>query len=147
MKTFFMLVLASLSVSVHAAAMSEVVGGCDQGQSYSDIVDCIKNTYARDGNTPNAASVKAFYAMLDEIKEANARGQITDAQAKGAAYRAFLNTVQAENDRQNGINRAQAQQTQSAIDAFIRNTQVQQAPQPVYTQCQRNGQWVNCTTR
>ena len=141
--------------------MIDVMGRCDQGQKFQNIVDCIKETYQKEGNEPNAGNIKAFYANLDEISDANLSGQLTDAQAKSAAFRAFLSIVQSENDRRNGIVRQQQQQqiqqqqqqiqqqqqTQSAIDAFIRNTQVQQPPQPVYTQCQRNGQLVNCTSR
>ena len=147
MKILIMFSLLVLSSFGHATSMSDIMGGCDVGQDYSSYVECIKDRYSRDGNTPNAASVKAFYANMDQIKEASDRGQITNAQAKSLTYRAFLDTVQAENNRINGENANSQARTQSAIDAFIRNTTIQPAPQapaPTNTNCWRNGNQIQC---
>jgi hypothetical protein len=77
--------------------MERVMRECDTGQSFNAYASCIKQKYDAEGNHPKAASVRAFYAILAEIKEANSLGNMTDAQAKSALYKALLATIEADN--------------------------------------------------
>jgi len=97
MKRFFLLLVLVLSGC--GAQMSQVMRDCDKGQNFSAYSYCLKDTYSRQGRTPNATIVRAFYANLDAIDEQYRSGRMTDAQAKSAAYDSFLNTIQASNDR------------------------------------------------
>jgi hypothetical protein len=51
-------------------SMDEVMSQCDTGQSFDAYAFCVKSTYESEGNTPNASSVRAFYAHLEAINEA-----------------------------------------------------------------------------
>lgn len=77
--------------------MSRVMSMCDTGESFSIYVSCIKHKYDTEGNSPNDPTIKALYAIFDEIKESNTLGHMTAAQAKSAAYKAYLETVHADN--------------------------------------------------
>ena len=77
--------------------MSNVMQACDRGQSYQYYATCIRQTYDAKGNQPNDGTVRAFYAGLDAIREANARGAITDIQAKSATYDLWRRTIDASN--------------------------------------------------
>ncbi len=77
--------------------MSDVMRECDQGQSYQSYANCIRRTYDARGNKPNDGTVRAFYAGMDAIREANYRGAISDIQAKSATYDLWRRTIDASN--------------------------------------------------
>ncbi len=91
--------------------MSRVMDRCNIGsnvENYSNYAYCLKATYTKEGNAPNAQSVRAFYAQLDVIDEYYKQGKITNAQAKSYAYRAHQETIEADN--QSSYARTQALQ-------------------------------------
>ena len=77
--------------------MSEVMGSCDNGQPFSQYAVCIKTTYDAKGNRPKSGSTLAFYAIMADIREQVANGKSTEVQAKAALYRAWLETIDADN--------------------------------------------------
>ncbi len=78
--------------------MEKVIDVCNsQDASFPQVSQCIKDMYAQKGNTPNANSVKAFYAELMVINEDYQAKKITDAQARANLYRAYANTVGEKN--------------------------------------------------
>ena len=81
--------------------MAKVIDTCNgQDTPYPQVSQCIKDTYSKKGNTPNASSVKAFYAELAVIDEDYQAKKISGTQAKANLYRAFNDTVEAA-DRAN----------------------------------------------
>ncbi len=91
------LVLNALGGCVSGMTMSKVMSQCDDSQKFNTYASCIRTTYDKQGRYPNDAVVRAFYANLNEISEGYKAGKLTDAQAKSAAYNAYLNTVEASN--------------------------------------------------
>ena len=84
--------------------MTKVIDACNsQNALFKDVAWCIRETYSRSGNTPNANSVKAFYAELDVINELLANKRITEAQAKAGLYRAYSKTIGAANQANQGV--------------------------------------------
>ncbi|WP_396432168.1 hypothetical protein [Limnohabitans sp.] len=121
--------------------MKTVMERCDMGSSFDTYASCIKETYTKDGRQPNSASVRAFYASLDSLAELHAANRLSSAEAKAAAYIAFLNTVQADNDRSN----AAFANSMNALANMPQGT-VQAAPPSIQTRCVRSGNAVNCTS-
>lgn len=123
--------------------MKTVMSKCDSGSSFDVYSSCIKTTYTREGTYPNAASVKAFYASLDSLAELFAEKKISSAQAKAAAYQAYVQTIQADNDRSDAaFSRAMnglANMPQGQVQPSLLNA-------PVQTRCTRLGNSVNCTS-
>ena len=97
LSTLAFLLCVLVSGCVTGIPMSRAMTQCDTGQKFSDYASCIRTTYTKQGRYPNDAVIKAFYANLDEIDESYRGGKLTDAQAKSAAYNAYLNTVEASN--------------------------------------------------
>ena len=80
--------------------MTKVIDACnDPSAPFPAVSQCIQQTYAKKGNTPNANAVKAFYAELAVITEDYQAKKITDAQARASLYRAYTDTVGADNAR------------------------------------------------
>jgi hypothetical protein len=78
--------------------MTKVIDACnDPSAPFPAVSQCIQQTYAKKGNTPNANVVKAFYAELAVITEDYQAKRITDAQARANLYRAYTNTIDADN--------------------------------------------------
>ena len=78
--------------------MTKVIDACnDPSAPFPAVSQCIQQTYAKKGNTPNANVVKAFYAELAVITEDYQAKKITDAQARVNLYRAYTNTIDADN--------------------------------------------------
>jgi hypothetical protein len=77
--------------------MSDVLRLCDQHQSYQVYATCIRRTYDAHGNKPNAGAVRAFYAGMEAIREANGKGAMSDIQAKSATYEVWSRTIDASN--------------------------------------------------
>lgn len=82
--------------------MSTVMRRCEHLTNFTDYSRCIRVTYDNEGNDPSGPSVRAFYALMAEIEEANQKGVMSNIQAKAAAHRAFMNTVDADNNRNRG---------------------------------------------
>ena len=83
--------------------MEKVIDTCNsQDAPFPQVSKCIKDTYAKKGNTPNANSVKAFYAELAVIDEAYQAKKMTEVQAKASLYRAYSDTVGADNRSNQG---------------------------------------------
>ena len=81
--------------------MTKVIDACnDPSAPFPAVAQCIQQTYAKKGNTPNANAVKAFYAELAVINEDYQAKKITDAQARASLYRAYADTVGADNKSQ-----------------------------------------------
>ena len=81
--------------------MTKVIEACNDPSSPFPVVSqCIQQTYAKKGNTPNANAVKAFYAELAVITEDYQAKKISDAQARANLYRAYADTVGADNKSQ-----------------------------------------------
>lgn len=81
--------------------MTKVIDACnDPSAPFPAVAQCIQQTYAKKGNTPNANAVKAFYAELAVITEDYQAKKITDAQARANLYRAYADTVGADNKSQ-----------------------------------------------
>ena len=100
--TFAFMLALLLSSCVTGTQMSTVMQQCDIGNNtanFSYYSSCIKQTYSTRGSQPNAPTVRALYAYLDQIDEAYRLKQMTNFQARAAAQTAFLNTVQASNNR------------------------------------------------
>jgi hypothetical protein len=123
--------------------MKDVLRECDRGQNFDSYAYCIKSTYNKNGNNPNHAAVRAFYANLDMISEAYSAKKITDAQAKSYAYDSFMRTIQASNDRDDAVfmNQMNAMQQQQLLQEQLNQRRV-----PVQTNCVRNGAHTNCTS-
>jgi hypothetical protein len=130
-----------LTLTGCGTTMQTVMERCDIGSAFDTYASCIKQTYAKDGRRPNSASVRAFYASLDSLAELHAEKRLSSAQAKAAAYQAFLNTVQADNDRSN----AAFANSMNALANMPQGT-VQAAPPSIQTRCVRFGNAVNCTS-
>jgi hypothetical protein len=105
MKTLLTITFAfitALLLSSCGTQMATVMQQCDTGNNtanFSNYSYCIKQTYSTRGSKPNSPEVRALYAYLDQIDEAYRAKQMTNAQARAAAQTAFLNTVQASNNR------------------------------------------------
>jgi hypothetical protein len=81
--------------------MTKVIDACnDPSAPFPAVAQCIQQTYAKKGNTPNANAVKAFYAELAVITEDYQAKKISDAQARANLYRAYADTVGADNKSQ-----------------------------------------------
>ena len=81
--------------------MTKVIDACNNPTApFPAVSQCIQQTYAKKGNTPNANAVKAFYAELAVITEDYQAKKITDAQARASLYRAYTDTVGADNKSQ-----------------------------------------------
>jgi hypothetical protein len=83
--------------------MKQVMQDCDQGQDFVQYSYCIRGKYDSEGRHPNSSAVRAFYANLDAITESYNKKQISNAQAKAMTYNAFMNTIQADNDRKRSV--------------------------------------------
>ena len=92
-----LLILIALGGCVSGTTMSKVMNQCDDSRQFDIYASCIRNTYDKQGRYPNDAVVRAFYANLNEITEGYKSGKLSDAQAKSAAYNAYLKTVDASN--------------------------------------------------
>ena len=87
----------------HKLPMESVIDVCaNQNDKFPQISACIKDTYSKEGKTPNANSVKAFYAELAVIEEDYRNGKITDAQARAGLYRSYSDTVEKSNRANKG---------------------------------------------
>lgn len=92
-------ILSSLFLSSCGSMMHSVMTSCEVHADFNDYASCIKGTYHTEGRRPNSATVKAFYARLNEIDEAYSYQQLTDAQARSLAHQAYMETVEAGNER------------------------------------------------
>jgi hypothetical protein len=87
----------------HKLKMDSVINSCvNQNDTFPQISACIQEVYTKDGRTPNANSVHAFYAELAVIDEDYRSGKISDAQAKASLYRAYGDTVDKSNRANKG---------------------------------------------
>jgi len=105
MKSFFfgLLLIFTLLGCAHKLPMENVIDVCvNQNDKFPQISACIKDTYSKEGKTPNANSVKAFYAELAVIDEDYRNGKITDAQARAGLYRSYSETVEKSNRANKG---------------------------------------------
>lgn len=93
----FALCILVISGSASAEPMTATISYCDNQAYFQTFVNCIKGRYARVGNQPNAISVREFYARLDELAEAVAGKQISDASAKVEVYRVYRSTIETDN--------------------------------------------------
>jgi hypothetical protein len=94
-KLLILMGLSFLSACAVTLPMAKVIDTCNgQDAPYLQVSRCIQDTYSKKGNTPNASSVKAFYAELAVIDEDYKAKKITEAQAKANLYRAFNDTVE-----------------------------------------------------
>lgn len=96
------------SCGIMEPRMSSVMEDCDTRSDFSRYVSCIKSEYQRDRS---AQSVRSFYVQLDAIKEDYENGALSNTKARAAAYRAYDQTVGAENARID----ANAYQTNTSI--------------------------------
>lgn len=137
------LIAAALLLGGCGTSMRQVMETCDSASTFDLYAVCIKGIYAKEGSRPNAASVKAFYASLDSLTELYADKKISNAQARAAAYQAFVLTVQADNDRR-------AAAFEAAMGGLAGMPQGQAQPSllnnPTRTTCTRSGNTVNCTS-
>jgi len=99
----FLVTLFALCGCAHKLPMESVIDVCaNQNDKFTQISACIKDTYSKEGKTPNANSVKAFYAELAVLDEDYRNGKITDAQAKAGLYRSYSETVEKSNRANKG---------------------------------------------
>jgi hypothetical protein len=96
------LLLSNCSMMPGKKMMSEVVYECEIESNFQEFASCIKTTYARKGNSPNAASVHAFYSMIDAINEDFINTKISNKQGRALTYKALLDTVEASNRAEAG---------------------------------------------
>lgn len=89
----------SLLLTGCGSMMHSVMTSCETHADFNDYASCIKKTYETEGRRPNSATVKAFYARLNEIDEAYSYQQLTDAQARSLAHQVYMETVEAGNER------------------------------------------------
>lgn len=139
MKTFSkcsMIFVISVSLTGCGAAMKDVMKICDTQNKFNLYVSCIKETYNRDGKSPDSLEVLVFYDNLNAITEQYDSKKITNAQAKSYAYDAFIKTVQASNDRND-----------ADFMNYRQNRQIRQPIRtPIQTNCYRTGVYTNCTS-
>lgn len=96
----FKILLIGVALAGCTLPMTKVIDGCNSSNpAFPVVAKCIQDTYNEKGNTPNATSVKAFYAELAVINEEYLSKKINDTQAKANLYRAYQNTVGADNAR------------------------------------------------
>jgi hypothetical protein len=102
-KLLILIAISFLSACAVTLPMEKVIDTCNgQDVPYPQVSQCIKDTYSKKGNTPNANSVKAFYAELAVIDEDYQAKKISGAQAKAGLYRAYADTVGADNKSNRG---------------------------------------------
>ena len=128
--------------------MKDVMASCDRGQSFDAYVYCVKSTYQTQGTRPNSSATRAFYANLDAVNEAYTNNKITQAQAKKLAYDAYMNTIHADNERNEAVSNAAFMNALGAMQQQQQQQQQQVQPirAPVQTNCYRNGNITNCTS-
>jgi hypothetical protein len=85
------------TVQPNKVQMSEVLAICDGGPDFSAYVGCIKRTYDNRGTQPGSIAIRSFYAQLDALAEQSGKNQISNAEAKAAAYRTYDATIGASN--------------------------------------------------
>jgi hypothetical protein len=96
--SIFFITLFAIVVGGCTLPMTKVIETCNNPNApFPEVSQCIQQTYAKKGNHPNATSVKSFYAELAVITEDYQSKKITDAQARANLYRAYSNTVDADN--------------------------------------------------
>lgn len=130
--------------------MSRVMARCDIGnniENFSNYAYCLKATYSREGNAPNAPSVRAFYSYIDVITEKYQQRQITNAEAKSYAYRAWQETIDSNNQK----SAARSQAFLNSLNALgTMGTHPSASPTTGYQQGTHtymiNGKMVTCTT-
>jgi hypothetical protein len=92
--------LIGILVSGCTLPMTKVIETCNRPDAPFPVVSkCVQDTYNEKGNAPKANSVQAFYAELAVINEDYKNKNISDAQAKANLFRAYQNTVGADNAR------------------------------------------------
>ena len=102
-RTLAITLLLCLCACAITLPMEKVIDVCNsKDASFPQVSQCIKDMYAQKGNTPNANSVKAFYAELAVITEDYQAKKITNTQAKASLYRAYSDTVGADNRSNKG---------------------------------------------
>lgn len=77
--------------------MHEVMQSCDSLPRFQDYAQCVESTYTTRGTLPNSAWWSSFRAQLREFSEDVDAGRLTNAQAKGAAHRAYLEVLKVYN--------------------------------------------------
>ena len=104
MNKLLILILTSfLCACATTLPMEKVIDDCNsQDMPYPKVYKCIKDTYSKKGNTPNANSVKAFYSELAVIDEDYRTKKISEVQAKANLYRAYSDTIDAYNRANRG---------------------------------------------
>ena len=65
--------------AVKGTPMSTVLKSCGKSMPY--YVDCVKETYQKEGIAPNDSDVRSFYAELDLVKEKYLAGRMTQTEA------------------------------------------------------------------
>jgi hypothetical protein len=96
----YVAILVGTLVSGCTIPMTQVIEVCNKPNAPFPVVSkCVQDTYSEKGNAPRANSVQAFYAELAVINEDYKNKNISDAQAKANLYRAYQNTVGADNAR------------------------------------------------
>jgi hypothetical protein len=89
--------LLALALTGCGTPMASIMASCDQ-LPFPAYAECVKARYTSEGRAPGAPSVRALYAHLDALSEAVTAGQMTQAQAKSFAHRAYMETVEAQNN-------------------------------------------------
>lgn len=87
--------------------MERVLQECEKQQPYPEYAACIRERYNKVGNSKKSGAVFAFYALLEEIKEAYLKAQessepMTEAKARSNVYRAWQSTIEASNVAETG---------------------------------------------
>ena len=92
--------LAGCATPPKTSPMSEIIMLCDiLTTPYLQVIQCIKETYSKVGNTPSAISVKSFYSQLDADTEVFQSKSLTDKQARAQIYKNYSDTIGLDNAR------------------------------------------------
>lgn len=98
MKTAFICaIVIALAGCAPPMRMHEVMQSCENLPQFQEYARCVETMYSERGTKPNSAWWAAFRAQLREFSEDVDAGRLTNAQAKGAAHRAYLEVVKAAN--------------------------------------------------
>lgn len=81
-------------------AMEDIIKACETGaakEGFSAIATCVVAGYQEYGRNPNSASVQEFYRYVEVIYKANRNKEIDDSTARLYMWRAYRQTVEAQN--------------------------------------------------
>ena len=89
-------VLSGCMNNLTEPTMSNVMSSCENEVKFSSYNSCIQTNYKKD---PGFAAVKAFFAMMNSIEEDWSKKRISEVKARAQAYKAYMETVGAHNNR------------------------------------------------